>query len=48
VEKIKKNNQKAGKTSQIVNQSPIVGPEHDNIQAQWASNILLENMFQKV
>ncbi len=48
VEKTKENNRKARKTSRAVSQTPIVGPEHDNIQAQWASNILLENMFQKV
>jgi hypothetical protein len=32
----------------VVNQVPIVGLEHDKILAQWALDILFENMLEKV
>jgi hypothetical protein len=41
-------NRKVGKIGWVVNQMPTLGLEHDNIQVQWASNIPLENMSQKV
>ncbi len=48
VEKIREYNWKAKKTSWIVSQSPTFSPEHDKIQTQWALNVLLENMLERV
>jgi hypothetical protein len=40
MQKIREDNQKIGKTSQVVSQALTIGPEHDKIWAQWASNVL--------
>jgi hypothetical protein len=48
VKKIGENNQKVGNTSRTISQALTFGPKHDKIWARWASNILLENMLEKV
>jgi hypothetical protein len=48
VEKTKEDNQKVGKTNQVGSQVLTLRPEHDKIQAQWASNILLKSMLEKL
>jgi hypothetical protein len=42
------NNRKVGKTSQAISQAPALGPEHDKIQARWASNVSSKSMLKKV
>jgi hypothetical protein len=39
VQKNGEDNQKAGKTSQTVNQALALGPKHDKIRAQWAIDV---------
>jgi hypothetical protein len=48
VEKTEKTNQKFRKISRIINQAPTPGPKHDIIQAQWALDIPLKNMLERV
>jgi hypothetical protein len=48
VEKTGEDNQKAKKIGQIINQAPTPEPKHDKIRAQWASNVPLENMLERV
>jgi hypothetical protein len=48
MEKIREDNQNIRKTSQIVNQTPTPKLEHDKIEAQWALNIPLKSMLERV
>jgi hypothetical protein len=48
VQKNREDNWKAGKISQIINQVPTLGSEHDKIWTQWASNVLLKNMLKQI
>jgi hypothetical protein len=48
VEKIGENNQKAGKTNQVINQKPTPRLKHDKIRAPWASNIPSKSMLKRV
>jgi hypothetical protein len=48
VEKTKENNRKVRKTNRTINQTFTPKPKHDKFRAQWASNISLENMLEKV
>jgi hypothetical protein len=48
VEKTKEVSQKPKKIGQIVSQTPALGPKHDKIWAQWASNILSKSMLKRV
>jgi len=48
VQKIREDNQKVGKTSRAINQVLAPRPKHNKIQARWASNVLLENMLERV
>jgi hypothetical protein len=41
-------NQKARKINQIISQIPTFKLKHDKIWARWASDVLLENMLEKV
>jgi hypothetical protein len=48
VKKIGEDNRKVGKTSWIVSKAFALGPKHDKIWAQWASNISSKNMSERV
>jgi len=48
VQKTKENNPKVGKIGWVINQMPTPRLKHDKIQAQWALNVPLESMFEKV
>ncbi len=48
MEKTGKDNRKVGKIGRIISQMPTLGLEDDESQARWASNILLENILEKV
>jgi hypothetical protein len=48
VEKIREDNQKVGKTDRTISQTFTQIPKHDKIQVQWALNIMLNNMLEKV
>jgi hypothetical protein len=48
VGKIGEDNQKVRQIGQAINQAFALGPEHDNVWAQWASYILLKNMLERV
>jgi len=48
VEKIGENNQKARKTNVVINQTFTPRPKHDKFWAQWALNIPLESMLERV
>jgi hypothetical protein len=48
MEKTEEASQTPKKLDRIVSQALALGPKHDRIQAQWASNILLENMLERV
>ncbi len=48
VQKIREDNQKVGKTSRAINQVLAPRPKHNKIQARWASDVLLENMLERV
>jgi hypothetical protein len=46
--KFGKDNQKVRQIGRTINQAFALGPEHDNVWAQWASDILLKNMLERV
>jgi hypothetical protein len=48
VEKIGEVNWKVGKIGGTISQTPIPRPEHDKIQAWWASSILSKNMLKRI
>jgi hypothetical protein len=48
VQKNREDNRKARKISQAISQKPIPGPEHDEIWARWALDVLLESMLETV
>ncbi len=48
MEKIGENNWKAKKTNRVVNETLALGPEHDKIRTQCASDILSKNMLKKM
>jgi hypothetical protein len=48
MEKIREASRKLGKIGQTINQALALGPEHDRIWAQWASNIPLESILKRV
>jgi hypothetical protein len=48
VEKIGEYNWKVKKISGVVSLMPTPNPEHDKIWAQWALDVLLENMLERV
>ncbi len=48
VRKIGEDNQKVGKTGQVISQTPTLRIKHDKIWAWWASNVSLESMLEKV
>ncbi len=47
VKKIGQNNQKVRKVSRAISEMLALGPEHDKIQAWWASSIVSKNMLKK-
>jgi len=48
MEIIGEDNWKVGKIGRTISQAPTPRPEHDKIQAWWASSILSKNMLKKV
>jgi len=48
MEKIREDKWRVGKIGWAISQVPAPGPKHDNIWAQWASNISSESMLKKV
>jgi hypothetical protein len=48
IKKLRENNQKVGKISQIVSQVLAPGPEHDKIRARWALNLPSKNILERV
>ncbi len=48
VQKTREDNQKVGKTSQVVSQVPMLRLEHDKIWAWWAWNVLSKNIMEMV
>jgi hypothetical protein len=48
IEKNKEDNQKVGKISWTINQTPALRPEHDKFRTQWASNVPSKSMLERV
>jgi hypothetical protein len=48
MQKLGETNQKVGKTSCVVSQTPSPRPKHDKIRAQWVLDVSLENMLERV
>ncbi len=48
MQKTKKNNWNVRKIDWVVSQALALGPEHDKIRAQWALDVLLESMLERV
>jgi len=48
MQKIREDNQKVGKTSQVISQVLALRPKHNKIRARWASNVMLESMLERV
>ncbi len=48
MENIEKTSQKPRKIGLTISQALTPKPKHDIIQAQWASNIPLESMLEKI
>jgi len=48
VKNIKEANRKPRKVGRVVSQSATLGSKHDKIQAQWALDIPLESMLEKI
>jgi hypothetical protein len=48
VQKTRENNRKAKKINRAISQVPAPRPEHDKIWAQWAFDVLLKNMLERV
>jgi hypothetical protein len=44
----RENNQNVGKNGRVVSEMITLGLEHDKIWAQWASNVSLEGMLERV
>jgi hypothetical protein len=48
MQKIEEDNQKVGKTGRIVREAPAPKPKRDKIWAQWALDVPLESMLERV
>jgi hypothetical protein len=48
VQKIGENNQKAKKIGRNVSQTPTLTVKHDKMQAQWALEVPLKSMLERV